>query len=256
MNLQMDRKAGEKYHSSSQKIRVITENWVHNNIFCPYCGNAKIKRFENNRPVADFYCPNCQEEYELKSRHALIGSKVTDGAYEKMIERINSINNPNFFFMQYGREDLKVKNLMIVPKYFFVPEIIEKRKPLSDKARRAGWVGCNLMLNQVPEEGRIYLVKDEVEQPADKIISEIQKTGFIRQYQLDMRGWILDILNCVNHIEGREFTLDQMYQFESMLAVKHPENHHIKDKIRQQLQLLRDKGIIEFNGRGHYKKID
>lgn len=34
----------------------------------------------------------------------------------------------------------------------------------------------------------------------------------------------------------------------------YPENHHIREKIRQQLQLLRDKGIIEFVGRGRYKK--
>ena len=39
-----------------------------------------------------------------------------------------------------------------------------------------------------------------------------------------------------------------------MLAGKHPDNHHIKDKIRQQLQMLRDNGIIEFIGRGHYRK--
>ena len=32
-------------------------------------------------------------------------------------------------------------------------------------------------------------------------------------------------------------------------------NNFIKDKIRQQLQILRDKAIIEFVGRGKYKKI-
>ena len=46
-----------------------------------------------------------------------------------------------------------------------------------------------------------------------------------------------------------------MYRFEEMLAIKHPDNHHVKDKIRQQLQMLRDNGIIEFIGRGHYRKI-
>ena len=33
-------------------------------------------------------------------------------------------------------------------------------------------------------------------------------------------------------------------------------NNFIKDKISQQLQLLRDKGIIEFVGRGNYKKVN
>ena len=30
---------------------------------------------------------------------------------------------------------------------------------------------------------------------------------------------------------------------------------HIKEKIRQQLQVLRDKGLIEFLGNGHYRKV-
>lgn len=65
----------------------------------------------------------------------------------------------------------------------------------------------------------------------------------------------MDVLNCVNKIEGRDFTLEQMYKFEDDLSKKYPNNNHIKDKIRQQLQILRDKGIIEFRGRGNYRKI-
>lgn len=251
----MDFKVAEHYKSNSQKIRVITENWVNHNVFCPYCGSSYISHFENNRPVADFYCPCCSEEYELKSKNGSISSKVNDGAYATMIERIESINNPNFFFMHYNKMDLKVKNFIMVPKHFFSTEIIEKRRPLADTARRAGWTGCNIVLKQIPEEGRIYIIKDEKEQSVDEIISKVKRTSFIREYKLDARGWILDILNCVNKIESRDFTLEQMYKFEPLLSIKHPENHHIKEKIRQQLQVLRDKGIIEFNGRGHYRKI-
>lgn len=255
MNLQMDVGIASAYNSNSQKIRVITEHWVGKNLFCPYCGSAYINHFENNRPVADFYCPSCTEEYELKSKNSSISNKVPDGAYDTMIERINSINNPNFFFMQYGKTDLRVKNFIMVPKHFFVPEIIEKRNPLASTARRAGWVGCNIVLKHVPDEGRIYIVKNEIEQSIDNVLAKVEKTDFIKKYNLKSRGWILDILNCVNMIEGRDFTLSQMYQFEQMLALKYPDNHHIKDKIRQQLQILRDKGIVEFKGNGCYRKI-
>lgn len=181
--------------------------------------------------------------------------KVNDGAYDTMIKRIESINNPNFFFMNYNKQDLHVKDFLMVPKYFFSPEIIEKRKPLSDTARRAGWVGCNIVLKQIPEEGRIFIVKNEIEIPQKEIISKVKRTDFIKQYKLDARGWVLDVLNCVNQIEGRDFTLEQMYKFEDVLSKKHPDNNHIKDKIRQKLQILRDKGILEFRGRGHYRKI-
>jgi len=32
-----------------------------------------------------------------------------------------------------------------------------------------------------------------------------------------------------------------------------PNNHHVPEKIRQQLQVLRDAGLVRFLGRGHYE---
>ena len=250
MNLRMDDTIAEQYNSNSQKIRVITEQWVNDNLFCPYCGKAHIAHFENNRPVADFYCPDCAEEYELKSKNGTIENKINDGAYDTMIQRIVSINNPNFFFMNYNKHNLQVRDFLMVPKYFFSPEIIEKRKPLSDTARRAGWVGCNIILKQIPEEGRIFIVKNEMEIPRKEIISKVRRTEFIKQYKLDARGWVLDVLNCVNKIEGRDFTLEQMYEFEDVLAKKYPNNNHIKDKIRQQLQSEQNRCAMACQGCG------
>ena len=51
----MDGRKAENYSSNAQRIRVITEDWVDSNMFCPYCGNKYISHFENNRPVADFF---------------------------------------------------------------------------------------------------------------------------------------------------------------------------------------------------------
>lgn len=66
----------------------------------------------------------------------------------------------------------------------------------------------------------------------------------------------MDIFRCIEKIPKRDFTLDDMYMFADELQLKHPENHHVKDKIRQQLQVLRDKGLIQFKGQGRYRKID
>jgi type II restriction enzyme len=60
---------------------------------------------------------------------------------------------------------------------------------------------------------------------------------------------------CVDSIPKDVFTLEDVYKFENKLKLKYPNNNFIKDKIRQQLQVLRDKGIIEFISRGNYKKI-
>lgn len=79
---------------------------------------------------------------------------------------------------------------------------------------------------------------------------------FLRTKNKDAKGWILDIMTCVDLIKKENFTLDEVYKFEEKLKLKYPNNNFIKDKIRQQLQILRDKGIIEFKGRGIYKKIN
>ena len=65
----------------------------------------------------------------------------------------------------------------------------------------------------------------------------------------------MDVLRCLDRIPSNEFKLEQVYAFVNELHEKHPENNFVKDKIRQQLQCLRDKGFIEFTARGQYRKI-
>lgn len=232
----------------------MTENWVGDQIYCPNCGNTEIDKYVNNKPVADFFCSNCKEDYELKSKKDLMGVRIVDGAYSTMIERLQSTNNPNFFLLNYDLETHEVLNFLVIPKHFFVPEIIEKRKPLSLTARRAGWTGCNIMLASIPQSGKIFFVKDKSVNLKEKVMSEWQKTLFLREErEISSKGWLLDVMICVDQFGNREFTLDEMYTFERTLAKKHPENNHIKDKIRQQLQVLRDKRYLEFLERGKYR---
>jgi len=65
MNLQFDISLIKDYESPSQIARILTEKWVEKNIFCPNCGQA-IQPYENNRPVADFHCCTCKEQFEVK----------------------------------------------------------------------------------------------------------------------------------------------------------------------------------------------
>jgi len=213
-----------------------------------------IDKYPNNQPVADFYCSNCKEEYELKSKQDNVGVKIVDGAYRTMIERLQSSNNPNFFLLNYTLESFKVLNFLVIPKHFFVPEIIEKRKPLSPTARRAGWIGCNILLKHIPQTGKIYFVRDGQVESKEKVLAGWKKTLFLRdEKEVSARGWLLDTMLCVERIGRKEFLLDEVYAFENELSKKHLDNHHVKDKIRQQLQMLRDKGYLEFTSRGNYK---
>ena len=138
------------YSSGSQSARAWTERWVKDQIFCPNCGNPKIDQFPANRPVADFICPSCAEEYEVKSQKTPFRTKVLDGAFRTMCERLASNNNPNLLLLNYDLTKFSVTNAFVVPKHFFVREIIEERKPLAPTARRAGWIACNILLNQIP----------------------------------------------------------------------------------------------------------
>lgn len=256
MDLHFNQNLAIGYHSGSQISRVITEDWVARNMFCPVCGAPFLGHYEANKPVADFFCDDCKSDFELKSKEskkATIGHKIADGAYTTMIERITSLRNPHLFVMTYA--NWQVNNLLIIPNYFFVPDIIEKRKPLAETARRAGWVGCNIDIGNIPESGKIFIIKNSQQEDKSRVIDQYQRSLSLRKTEIGTRGWLMDVLKCVERIHNDEFTIKDMYTFVDELHKKHPENNTVPDKIRQQLQFLRDKGFIQFFGGGRYKKI-
>ena len=253
MTLNFNEKLADGYTSYSQKARVLSEAWVLKQIYCPSCG-GRVYDYENNKPVADFYCKKCSEDFELKSKKGKIGKKVSAGAYSQMIKRISSQQKPNFFFMGYEVEAWRVSNFFVVPKHFFVSEIIEERKPLAVGARRAGWVGSNILFSKIPKAGQIFYIENGKELDKKEVLEKYQKTIFLKKVKkADSKGWILDIMNCIDSLNKKDFTLQDVYAFEKNLSVIHPENRHIKDKIRQQLQFLRDKGYLEFIEAGKYR---
>ena len=255
MDLRFNTSLAEGYKSASQIARVLTEDWLAHNMYCPICGELTIRRAEPNAPVKDFVCNNCKSQYELKSKKNdsdRFQSTVADGVYGTMIDRITSLDNPSFFFMHYNRYE--VNNLIIVPKCFFTPDIIEKRNALSNNARRAGWEGCNILMQRIPATAKIPIILNGVTMPVADVISKYKRVYSLQTKSMESRGWLVDTLHLVERLE-ETFTLKQMYDFCDELKIKHPNNNHIKDKIRQQLQYLRDKGFVEFKGNGVYKRI-
>lgn len=83
----------------------------------------------------------------------------------------------------------------------------------------------------------------------------MRKASLLQIDNMEQKSWALDVLSCVNAINKDFFTLNEIYAFETELLDKHPGNHNVKAKIRQQLQFLRNKGFIRFLDRGHYRKI-
>ena len=253
MRLSFDTSLSEKYNSSAQKIRVMSESWLGDNMYCPNCGNPRISHLTNNSPVADFQCDNCGEIYELKSKNGNLGKKIADGAYSTMIERITSDSNPDLFLLQYS-ESLSVTDLLLIPRFFFVPDVIEKRKPLAATARRHGWVGCNILFGEIPQQGKISVIQNSRILDRQNVIQNYDRIKQLRTKSIDSRGWLLDVLSCINDIPKTEFNLSDVYGYVEVLQKKHINNNNVEAKIRQQLQFLRDKGFIEFLGKGQYRK--
>lgn len=129
-----------------------------------------------------------------------------------------------------------------------------QRARISAKARRAGWIGCNLLLKDIPMSGKIYYIKDQVAQNKDTILRKWNSTLFLRKTnKAELRGWLLDTMKYVDMLGKKEFTLKELYAFEELFKQKYPENQHVREKIRQQLQYLRNKGYLQFLGKGRYR---
>src|SRR5690606_765471 len=153
----------------------------------------------------------------------------------------------------YKAADYSIQNFCVIPKHFFTPGLIEKRKPLMPPAKRAGWVGCNILLRDIPQSGKIFYIQNGQVLSKENVLSDWRRTAWLRQEpDYETKGWLMDVMKCIDRLGQSEFTLQQLYAFENELTLLHPKNRHIKDKIRQQLQVLRDKGYLEFVSSGQY----
>lgn len=247
------RDPGREYVSGSQRAKAWTEQWVSDHLFCPNCGNSSVLQLPPNMPVADFYCGSCADQFELKSQKKRFGRKLANGAYAAKRDRLRSATNPNLLLMSYDVDRRAVRDLVVVPKHFFVLDVIEERKPLAPTARRAGWIGSNILLHRIPESGRIPVIANGIVVPKADVLSAWQKTLFLRGQDSSVRGWLIEVMRCVEALGRAEFEIDDVYAFERTLSSIYPNNQNVRPKIRQQLQVLRDVGYLEFLSRGRYR---
>lgn len=244
------------YRSRTQIARVVSEHWVSENMYCLSCDSEQLWRTRAGTRVYDFTCYSCEERYQLKSRSASFGRRVVDAAYEPMVDAIKKSRVPNFFFLRYRRDLWKVCDFFAVPAHFISLSTIEERRPLSPTARRKRWKGCNILLDRIPSDGRVSVIeKGEIRRKQD-VRRDWRRFSFLKESSWRARGWTSDVLACVRRLGREEFTLRDIYAFEAELRELHPKNKHIRPKIRQQLQVLRDEGILDFLGGGNYRILE
>ena len=251
MNLQCRTELGLNYKAGSQIARVISEDWCRRELYCAACSSDRLSSSRANTPAIDFVCPECGQCFQLKSFKTWNQRKIPDAAYDSMLRAIKSDRVPNLLILQYSADWL-VKNLLLVPRVFFSETVIEKRPPLSPKARRAGWVGCNILLDRIPRDGKIPVVANGSTVAQHQVREEFSRIRKLAEVPPSVRGWTLDVLTTIRKLAKPRFSLQELYGLEPYLQNIHPHNRNVRPKIRQQLQVLRDLGLIDFTSPGNY----
>jgi type II restriction enzyme len=253
VQLALPRESAAKYHSASQRARVATEEWAEENLYCLKCSVNSLDPTPPGTPAIDFLCSNCESPYQLKSLSRPFSYRIVDAAYSSMRRAISTGNTPNLFILSYGMDSWRVNDLILVPSFVFTMSAIEKRRPLAPTARRPRWVGCNILLGRIPSDAKIPLISSGKPESATSARRHYKSLAPISELALNRRGWTLDVLNVVRSLGKKSFTLDDVYAFADELAALHPDNRHVRDKIRQQLQVLRKLGFLEFLTPGNYR---
>jgi type II restriction enzyme len=245
----------DRYKSASQRARIGTEAWGALNFFCPVCNSPRLDLASRNTAAVDYLCPKCASPFQLKSQSKPFGAKIVDAAYSEMKRAILSDRTPNLYVLHYDLTHWAVRTVILIPHFAFALSAIECRPPLAATARRAGWIGCNILLNKIPADARIPIVESGDSVPASEVRQAYNRLRPLENLKVETRGWTLDVLNVVRSLNKKEFSLADVYAHSDELAELHPQNAHIPHKIRQQLQVLRDLGLLEFLGAGSYRLL-
>jgi len=109
------------------------------------------------------------------------------------------------------------------------------------------------VLDRIPPDARIPIVQNARPVSSSQVRKAYNKIRSLEDLNVEKRGWTLDVLNVIRSLGREEFALRDVYDHADSLAKLHPQNRHVNDKIRQQLQVLRDLGLLTFLGSGSYR---
>ena len=242
------------YSSRTQQARRISEDWVARNLYCLRCDSDEITPTSANTEACDFLCPECGHGYELKCKCGLFTSKIVDGAYPAMLRTIRANRTPTFLLMEYSRA-WSITSLTAIHHSLITENSIVARRPLAPTARRAGWIGCSIVMPEIALDGKIPVIRNERAESHTAVRAAFERLERLSRLRPESRGWAATVLNLLRNIPGSSFSLADAYQFESDLKAIYPSNSNIRPKIRQQLQVLRDAGIVKFLDRGKYQLL-
>ena len=262
-------KTFELYKSPSQVARKVTESWASDNLYCPKCG-LPLHQYKNNTEVFDFYCDHFDQKFMLipspaKDNFQLKGTKsfpynhfpssITGAEYHTTLASLEHGVFPSLILLHYELRQREIQDGLFIHRLSVTLNSISARAPLTESARRSNWTGTKILLNNIPEIGKIPIISESSIIPKEIVMEKWQSVERILQGNLDRRGWISAVMMVIDKLPEL-FSLNDIYAYQQYLEQQYPNNRHIRDKIRQQLQILREKGHLKFVGRGRYLKLN
>jgi type II restriction enzyme len=117
------------------------------------------------------------------------------------------------------------------------------------------FINIYAQLSRLQKERRSKYLKEDIKFKSlnEKFFEKSKSLQRPKVTKRDLVGWLNTIYKLLP--EG-EFTTQQIYKFESELARIYPDNKNIRPKIRQQLQVLRDLGVLKHLGPSHWIKSE
>ena len=246
MDLRLPLTGLARYKSASQRARACTEPWAEANLYCPACDSRRISTLPIGTRAADFICPGCDSRFQLKRSRP---GRCLFGHACRHQERQNSKPLP----ASLSASAALGRGSPSHPALRFQPVPSSKTKAAFAKCSPC-WMGW-LQFPSRPHSGRREDSGDRIRKSYSVRRSQeaYQRVRPLEKLTVERRGWTLDVLNVVRSLAKREFQLSDVYARSHELAELHPQNRHVNDKIRQQLQVLRDMRLLEFLSPGHYR---
>lgn len=143
----IDMSLTSRFISAAQATRVALETWASFNLYCLNCEQSKLDQLPDNTPVADFECCACQSRYQLKGKNGRLGRRIPGAAYQPTIDAVRARRMPEYVLVEFDTRFATVVFVDAFPGRLITEDRVEPRKRLSATARRAGWQGCNIIVD-------------------------------------------------------------------------------------------------------------
>ncbi len=147
-SVRVDFAEAARYTSNSQVARVAIETWAARNVLCWRCNGALIPAPPNTH-LLDAICANGEHEVQIKAFAGIAGDRIAGAAFEPIRKRLDDGALPDYLLVSYDRPREVVVLAEYVDGEAIVRERVVGRRPLAATARRAGWVGAVIDLQDL-----------------------------------------------------------------------------------------------------------